>query len=104
MISNILKLIKIIYESYLVERDAADNFRVCPKSRKLTVRELKFPEAKEINENVYKTNFGMFDGGYLPNRSTESHSVFFYTEYEWRATTFVSEVFDESGWFMRYEG
>ena len=63
MIFNILKLIKIIYESYLVERDAADNFRVCPKSRKLTVCELKFTEAKENQEIKLKTNISEFDGG-----------------------------------------
>ena len=65
-----------------MEKDAADNFPVGPRSRNLTVRELKFTEAKENNEITYKTNFREFNGEYLPNRSTESRSVFFYVEYE----------------------
>ena len=50
MIYNILKLIKIIYESYLVERDAADNFPFCPRSRYRTVCKIKFLEARRNTE------------------------------------------------------
>ena len=53
-------------------------------------------------ENRLKSKIWDFEMIYLTNRSMKSQSVFFYTEYEWRATTFVYKVFEDHAWFEIY--